>query len=455
MNPRARSRMLPAAVAALGILTALAAAWPVYRAFLACQLDGSEGWNAFHAAAAMGSDALYPPRDRLVTNNYPPLSFYVVGVLGRLVGDTVLAGRLLGLLSLAFVAICAALAVRLLGGSRLGAGVGALFFVATMTRFNSYVGTNNPQFLAHAIMSVGFVWFLRAPGGGSIPAVLIMVVAGFVKHNIVAMPVAALARAALGDLRAGLRQAAVGATAVVGGLAACRLVYGPDFLANMLAPRVYDWGHAIAAVGHLQWVAVPLGIWGYWAWTMRGDRAARFTALYIGIAVACFFIQKTGAGVVVNAQFDLVIAVSIGLGLAISGADRLPLATRCGPDGLRATFILLIFLRLLAATRPEAVRLVFDPSFRADLAARHAIALAEVARVRSIPGAVACDIYIICQRAGKPFVFEAFNTSQRVLTGDLTTEEVTRRMAERRIIPIAIDPRAMLMDVDWRRGRGK
>jgi len=269
------------------------------------------------------------------------------------------------------------------------------------------------------------------------------------------MPVAALARVALGDLRAGLRQTAVGATAVVSGLAACRLAYGPDFLANMLAPRVYNWGSAIHALGQLQYIAVALALWGYWAWTMREDEAARFTALYIGIALVVFCIQKTGYGVVINAQFDLVIAVSIGLGLAISGADRLPLATRYGPDGLRAAFILLICLRVVASTQLEPVWLVLDPTFRADLAARHAIALAEVARVRSIPGAVACDIYIICQRAGKPFVFEAFNTSQRVLTGDLTTEEVTRRMAERRIIPIAIDPRAMLMDMDWRRGRGK
>ena len=43
----------------------------------------SEGWHAYRADAALAGGVLYPAPDALTSNNYPPLSFYVVGALGR------------------------------------------------------------------------------------------------------------------------------------------------------------------------------------------------------------------------------------------------------------------------------------------------------------------------------------------------------------------------------------
>ena len=55
-------------------------------------LDPNEGWNAYFADAAIHGGVLYPPADALITNNYPPLSFYIVGAIGHLTGDTIFAG---------------------------------------------------------------------------------------------------------------------------------------------------------------------------------------------------------------------------------------------------------------------------------------------------------------------------------------------------------------------------
>src|SRR5665213_2327658 len=88
-----------------GILCALAlAALPLLaRNILAIPaqvpLDPNEGWNAAHALAAMAGRALYPPPASLMVNNYPPLSFYIVGVLAQLTGDAVVAGRIVSMLS--------------------------------------------------------------------------------------------------------------------------------------------------------------------------------------------------------------------------------------------------------------------------------------------------------------------------------------------------------------------
>ena len=56
-----------------------------------------------------------------------------------------------------------------------------------MVRFyDDYVGINDPQLLAHLIMAVGLLWFIsRYRADRSVePAVLLMVIAGFFKHNV-------------------------------------------------------------------------------------------------------------------------------------------------------------------------------------------------------------------------------------------------------------------------------
>src|SRR2546427_10413165 len=110
-------------------------AWPVYRAFLNVEIETNEGWNAYFADAAMGKMPLYPSADQLITNNYPPLSFYIVGLAGRLIGDPVLAGRLLSLISVIAIATAIALSVMRLGGTQAAAVISAAFYIAMMSRF--------------------------------------------------------------------------------------------------------------------------------------------------------------------------------------------------------------------------------------------------------------------------------------------------------------------------------
>ena len=116
------------------VIAIWAFAWPVYRAFLNVEIQPNEGWNAYFADAAMGKMPLYPSADKLITNNYPPLSFYILGLVGRLVGDPVLAGRLLSLIAALAVGTAIALSVRRLGGTKTAATVSAAFFLATTSR---------------------------------------------------------------------------------------------------------------------------------------------------------------------------------------------------------------------------------------------------------------------------------------------------------------------------------
>ena len=72
--------------------------------------------------------------------------------------------------------------------------------------------------------------------------------------------------------------------------------------------------------------------------------------------------------------------------------------------------------------------------------ARAEIADREIARVRALPGPVACSLQNICYLAGKAFVFNDFTVEQRLLLGRARKEDILN--ATRGIRFETIDPRA-------------
>lgn len=420
-------------------------AWPVYRAFLNVEIENNEGWNAYFADAAMGKMPLYPSADKLITNNYPPLSFYIVGLVGRFVGDPVLAGRLLSLLAVVAIATAIALSVRRLGGSGVAARISAAFFVATMSRFfMPYVGMNEPQLLAEAIMAFGFLWFLiaRSNDRGYIGPVLVMALAGFVKHNIIAMPLTAFLWLSLHRRREAVKCFCVAAIAIMTGIAICYALFGRSFFFNILTSRHYSLKRALLIFGELEWASVGLVACVYNAWARRRDVNVQLCTSLIAIALGSYFLQKSGAGVDINAQFDLVIAVSTGLGLAFTQLSLWPI-TRClGSEQAQAILLLVVCVRLLASKQLQPVRLIFDSSFRSEIAMRQRAMTDSIERVRQIPGDVTCGRdMLVNYRAGKPFVVDAFNTQQRILAGALPKDAISARVAAGTLTIVEVDPR--------------
>src|SRR4029077_5082285 len=106
----------------------------VWRAFLPMEIWGNEGWNAYHADQAMRGSGLYPPPDGLIANNYPPLSYYLLGGRGGLFGAPLYVGRALSILATLGIGAAAAAIVRHLGGSRAARLIAGFRFVATQGR---------------------------------------------------------------------------------------------------------------------------------------------------------------------------------------------------------------------------------------------------------------------------------------------------------------------------------
>jgi hypothetical protein len=425
-------------------------AWPVYRAFLNIEIENNEGWNAYFADAAMGRMPLYPSVDQLITNNYPPLSFYVVGLLGRLIGDPVLAGRVLSLVAVVAIATAIALSVRRLGGSGVAARISAAFFVATMSRFfMPYVGMNEPQLLAEAIMTFAFLGFLvaRSNDRGYLGPVLVMALAGFVKHNIIAMPLTAFLWLSVHRRREAAKCFCVAAIAVMAGTAICYALFGWNFFLGIFCPRHYSLKKALWMFADLEWVSIGLIACLYNAWARRHDASVQLCSWLIAIALGSYFLEKGGAGVDINAQFDLVIAVAMGLGLAFTQVSLWPMARRIRPELAQAILLLSVCARLLASKQLQPVRLIFDSSFRNEIVMRERAMTESVERVRRIPGDVTCGRdMLVNYRAGKEFVVDAFNAEQRILAGALPKDAVSARVAAGKLTIVEVDPRARWPD---------
>jgi hypothetical protein len=344
-------------------------------------LDPNEGWNAAHALAAR----LYPPPGSLMVNNYPPLSFSVVRAVTLLTGDAIVAGRLIAFAS--FLLACAGIAAMLhrMGSDSRGAALGALFFAATLLVASGYVGMDDPQMLGHAVQVTALLMLLR---GRSVLAALLFAASLFVKHNLLALPLAALL--CLPDRRALLRFLVTGLVAGGLGLIAFRLATGAELWTQLATPRLSSVANLRTAMLYLWWAPLPLlaafGLRGPWRTFCLG---------YGGIALLLGLVFSTGDGVDVNVFFDLAIACALGLGLT---RWRLPAAASALP-----------LAAMLALTFRDN-----DFSRTQAFAAQSA---RDIAFLKSRPGPALCDQLSLCLWAGKPAAVDVFNIGEAIKTG--------------------------------------
>ncbi len=433
---------------ALGVFAAVHLAWLIYRLPIPLEIFTNEAWNAWHAIAATGARALYPGRDELIVNNYTPLSYYLVGYLGKLIGDVILAGRIVSLFATVAIGALVYGLVRRLGGGRGAAALGAMWWLASIFRSGAdYVGANDPTLLALALMVAGFAWCLHLLDAGRtvLPAIAVMVVAGFFKHNLVVLPIVVMMWLASLNVRRAMGAALFGAALSATGLALCSLAYGPDFITQLTLPREIRLFRPLQHLNRLQFLIVPLVVWLLWIARDRKHPAARLTALWIGFGFVSFLLQKLSPGVANNASFEMWVGVAVGFGVAMAHLGRLSLAVIHGVEPVRAVIVAAVFVRLLADPNIEPYRLAL-PAYRADIAARAALVASEIAAVQAGPKPVACYVMSMCFRAGQPFVYDNFGAGMRTSTGNLTRAEHAAIVARLGLMYRLSDPR-----VSWER----
>ncbi len=419
---------------ALAIFAAVAVAalylQPLWSIAARVPASYDEGWNAYNAAAAIGGGLLYPPRNALIADNYPPVSFYVVGGLGRLIGDDIIAGRLIAAASLVIVAGNVFLVLRALDAQPLECGFGTLLFLAyTGAFFHGYVAIDEPQWFGHALETSALVIFLRGrhrgPAGLALLAPALMAVAGFVKTNLVPLPLAVLIWCAIYD-RALLRRwlaigIAVGATIA----AACYLRFGADFVSDMLfEPRPYSLTRLLIAARKYLSPLFLLIAGAVWLYLRAGTKpSVQLILLWAALGGALGLAFVGGAGVNYNAFFDLAIALCVAAGLLVGELRR------GGAGGLPAAAVMLL-LALPPLTRFPG-RIV---AFAADLghgAEQRRAARRDIAFLAARPGPAACEMLALCYWGGKAEEIDFFNTEQKIIEGAVAPDVLIDRLDRR------------------------
>ncbi|WP_426442941.1 hypothetical protein [Bradyrhizobium genosp. P] len=445
-TPFSLDRVDAALIGALAIVAVYFFSYPVWRSQFLIEIWFTEGWNAYFQDAAAAWQRIYPSSSSLIVNNYPPLSFYGVGLVGNFLGDNLFVGRGLSLVSLIAVSIEIFVCVRALAGGVFGPAIGALWYVAIMSHNSTaYVGANDPQIAGEAIMGFGLAWLLTSERSGTRSALgplLMMVIGGFWKHSMVAIPLTAviwlLARRGAGAIPA----VVASAIATAAGLVLCGVIFGPDFFHNLFTARDYDIAHLIGNLGHLQWPALAALIWLSWVVTGRTD-GARFTMLHVPIALAACILQWFGDKIFVNAEFDLIIALGIAIGVTCSSLDRSLLSKYLSVSTIKIAVVSALVIRLLASDRQEPLLVLFDPHFAEQFANGERTIRREAAQVAAIEGNVYCLVKTVCRLAGKPFTVDDFKVEEMVATKRITQDDLDELLASHKITTFKSDPAAM------------
>lgn len=406
---------VPAVVAILGTLVLTMFLGDALMVTHKIPFDPREGWNAYNATAAVsGGGALYPARTDLWFNNYPPLSFFLVGGLGELLGDPIVAGRVVSLISAAGTALAVGTVARLMGCNKSEAGLSALMVLASPWLLAKYAAIDDPQMLGHVIGCTGFAVLVRRPGNTRSVAVgaLLLTLAVFVKPLFISQPLALFVWLAWYERRMAVHFAAWCILFGFIGLAAVNRGLGTNLIDHILSARVYLVSRMMSHPG--QWLVtglIPMSA-SLYLFRYARDRYAILCAIYAGIAFILALFFNGGEGVGGNSMIEASIATALGAAVFINRIKAgAPLPGLLGAHPARAV--------ALACLAPQTVVLVVaafggwssGPSIPERLH-RQPTAKWNIGYLQMHDGAALCETSALCYWAGKAKQVDVWGLSQ-------------------------------------------
>jgi hypothetical protein len=426
-----------ALVALLGLAVLLCLTAELFTIAAHVLKNYNEGWNAYHALDAMRAPAsLYPGPSALLTNNYPPLSFFVVGLVAKLTGDAIVAGRLVAFLSTLGIGLCLALAARAAGCSRRNAVVAALLFWAAPWVIVKFSAMDDPQMLGDLLDAIALVLILRRPRDTAHVALsaLFLTAAEFVKPLYVTLPLALLVWLFLFERRSALLLAAFGVGFALTGYAATGLFLDTELLGRIFSPRVYLWSKLTGQPG--QWLLVEALPFAATLTLLRrrDDGVLFFAGLYAALGFVLAVVFSGGDGVSASQMMDVSMASAFGAALFL---ERMPKknAAFAGLGFIAALQTVMLVLSFLGfwALRPALPEL---------MGSRYATRY-DVNVLAHRPEPVMCETLALCYWAGHSAQVDAFGISQAFARGARPQSDLTRRLDAQAFSMIQLQPRSL------------
>ena len=447
----------------VAVYAALEAPFLVYlvvRIFYRLPLNYNEGWNVMFASNLLAGRPLYVPLDRfpLTPNNYPPLSFPIVGGLGWLSGDLLLTGRLVALVSSATVGFLVYRIVVDVTGQKPAGILAVLLWLWLMLDLTpERLVMYDPQMLGHAF-SLGALGLFSEPQDGLTSrrvwlVALLCCIALFIKHLLVGVPLAVVASLFFSDRRSFriFAGAGIAIAAVMGGAS---WLYGRENLfSNFLDTSrtvingLVVWRIKVIFIRQRFFIAVA----AFLVLLSNRQRAWAPYLFYFCLSFAVGAYVCRGVGVDMNAWFEFFIAAAIVFGIFAGSFRLLRGASEPAPERpgrfARGWFgggwkAVLLYAVLLSALLPLSARsrAGFDrmPGYeelrRSDRAYRRQVNL-----LRSIPGPALYENLLLGFDAGKEFLYEPFNAAQEMAAGRMPESILTDAIARRQFGAIVLE----------------
>jgi hypothetical protein len=411
----------------LSVLAILVLWFPLARISAQYAVNYNEGFNTQMAHAAVSGARLYGTAPEFVYTTYPPLSFYLIGGLGKILGDINAVGRWISLLSFfGVVALSASIVRRLTGQWRYAAYAGACFLIWIATYKADRVGMNDPHFLGMAVSVGGLYCFVRGPESHKWLrwSAVLFVVAIFTKHSLLALPCAVGMQLILTNRKRLATWLIAGAAAGFSLLLLTFLIGGPYFFTDLLMPRIHGYDLLMANVAfYLMFFQVPLVAALVWALYEPRIRPASVALWALAAGVALGFVFCCAGGSDWNHLFDSILALALVAGLVLPGVER-AVQTLAWRDAVFTVLLVVPFFYTSWILLPQRIS--------GDLAALRAIPQLEnefaagADFLRSQPGPALCENLLMCYAAGKPMTYDNFAVDQLVETGTLPAGRLLR-----------------------------
>jgi hypothetical protein len=398
----------------------------------------NEGWNAYHAASAMQDPrALYPARASLFTNNYPPLSFFIVGAVARLTGqDAIIAGRLVAFLSTLGIGLCLGFATRALGCDRRQSLFAALLFWAAPWVIVKFSAMDDPQMLGNLLDAAALLIIVRGPRTTASLAfgALFLTLAEFVKPLYVTLPLALLVWLAVYERRSAWMLAAFGILFAIIGYAVTALALHVELLGYLFSPRVFLWSRLTGQPG--QWLLVeflPFAA-ALTLFRRKSDGPAFFAAVYAVLAFVLAVFFSGGDGVSASQMMDAGMAVALGGALYCNraAAGRWTPAGTVFVAGFQAVMLVLALLGVwaLRPSLPDLMGTRYATRYDTAVIARH-------------KDPVLCESLALCYWAGRTPQVDTFGISQAFARGKRPSTDLTRLLDAHAFSMIQLQPRSI------------
>lgn len=403
------------------------------------EINYNEGWNVYNADRLAQGGQIYDDNFWRV-NNYPIASFLIVGAVNSFLHDLLLSGRLVALVSFAAIGGFAAIAVRRFGGGRTDAVFGAAcamgfcYLVASV-----WIIADDPQTLGEAVMLGALVSYIARPPDrvNLLRTAFLVVLGGFIKHNLLAIPIAVTLDLAFRSPRR-LPLWLVSCAGFVGGfLALTQIVAGGNFIDHLMSPRLFHWyGARYHLMKYLRLFKFPLAAIALSAsLVLAADRM--ILAAWGMISIVSATILSGFEGTSYNMFQDAAVFLGVAAGVMMSELRKAEFRGRLAR--VLASVLPFLIAQPILARAPDVADQVYHGRALLDAdRKREETFLADARYVSDKQGSAICESLLLCYVAGQPFILDPFNSRQYMLSGMLDQSELIRRIAAREFAVIQL-----------------